>query len=51
MPVAISARPEPSRSTLTEMSVSLVLRVTLAVRIGRSFVARAFYQAGAECAT
>ena len=32
MPVAISARPVPSRSSESRMSVSLVVRVTVAVR-------------------
>src|SRR3569833_1685271 len=36
MPVSMSASPEPSRASDTEISVSRVLRSTVAVRIGRS---------------
>ena len=51
MPVEIVDAPLPSRSTATSMSVSLVLRFTVAVRMAVSFICAAFYQGSAGFAT
>src|SRR5215475_5052043 len=51
MPVAMDARPAPSRSTATSTSVSLVLRFTAPLRMANILCSRAFYQGSAGFAT
>ena len=51
MPVAIDARPAPSRSISISTSVSLVLRLTAPLRMANILCSRAFYQGFAGFAT